>query len=179
MTKIDLEKIALNITAPFVGNGILTKYNDKADSWIIKQIMEGKPGTALNVAEKPFNKRFSSVCKKVRTASLAKKECVLLVEGEKVTLSLRWLINVNDKLPRISEIKEIGDILKDLCKRDILALNDAFGVKCSLSEPRVSFFNYNVFAITTIELIDNVVDAGTIENKLYSTCGFEIVGEFK
>ena len=112
-----------SIVAPFVGNGKLSEYKDKKDSWIYNQMQKGEYQPGINIVNEQFI-RFSFVKNRIASEILSEKfdyKKTYKVLSEK-QIQLSWFIKSKIDNSTVSELNEVSQMIKDFSDTDLIGL---------------------------------------------------------
>jgi hypothetical protein len=90
-------------------------------------------------------------------------------------LVLKWVVGCDFPIPLVTDIADIGKMIKNVEKTDIVTLGKVAGVQIKPVECRIDFKKKQVFAIAEVCVDDIELDESALENKLFSAAGFSLV----
>ena len=155
-----------SVIAPFIGNGTLKEYKDKKDSWIIKQIEDGKVEPGISVSKDDFI-RFSSIKKKIASKIVLSSNYVEIVkEGKQLSSTttnnyrylLRWTLKGDINNSTVNEINLVKDLLWSKVDNDIQELSFKFNTSLDkMSEVKIDFENRNLYCECVLIFTVNIL----------------------
>ena len=179
----NLVKYADGTSAPAPGNGKLTEYKDKNDSWILNQMRTQEVDPAIKIKNKKPNfkqfynhpndkeKLIANIIARLVTSTFVLKS--VWYTG-KDSLKLLWSVPINNSVHYVEEINDTSNILLKYAKQDLKTLKDSPFVdfKSTLGEPRVFFESKKVILECWIVLSDESAMIQTM-NDLIIQHGFQ------
>ena len=165
-------------TVPFVGNGKLTEYKDKKDSWIMKQMKDGKPGDGIKIDKSDENHwRFASKCRKFASKIVCASETFVIEKKAKQISStsnnnfrfqLKWSLNGDFDGATLNELAIVKEMLFARVNSDIESLNYLFSTRMEkIGEVSIDFASSSLFCEAVISVEVNIItNASNIIEKI-------------
>lgn len=156
------KKILAGIQAPYAGNGKLTIYKNKNDSWIYRQMKNGEYEPGIDVLEDDTgNIKFAKVARRL-TADTASERCGFYFDKSYEQLSsvsstayrfkLSWLLKSNSDGMNVDEINVLSSLLVLKCDDDLQKLNVNFNISMTdIFQP--SFVDFDIRCIQCCAII--------------------------
>lgn len=180
-----MKKKTSSISAPFVGNGKLTEYSDKKDSWILNQMETGKyePGIKIDKSEEN-HWRFASKCRRVASKLAIASETFTVNKYVKQLSSssnhnyrfaLKWSLTGDFDGTSINELGLVKEMLFTKVNGDMGRINTQFTTSLEhMSEVSIDFATSSLICEAIISIEVNIVtDANNILNQ-FSKLDFEV-----
>ena len=153
---------------PTVGNGKLTEYKDKKDSWILKQIKNGKQGDGIKIDKSDDEHwRFASKCRKVASKIVCSSETFVVDKTAKQLSSttntnfrfhLKWSLTGEFDGASLNELSIVKEMLFARVNNDIENLNYIFTTKLEkIGEVCIDFSSSCLFCEAVIGIEVNIV----------------------
>lgn len=163
---------------PFVGNGKLTEYKKKNDSWIVKQMDDGKPGNGITIDKSDEEHwRFASKCRKVASKIVCASETLVIDKKAKRISStsnnnfrfhLKWSLSGDFNGASLNELNIVKEMLFAKVNSDIQSLNYLFSTTLEkLGEVSIDFSSSSLFCEAVIGIEVNIItDISVILDKI-------------
>lgn len=112
-----------SIVMPFVGDGKLTEYKQKKDSWIYNQMQNGKYTPGIKIVNDEFI-RFSFVQSKIASQILSQnfdyKKCYKILSKNQIQMC--WFVYSKIDNSTVKELNEVSEMLKNFSDCDLMTL---------------------------------------------------------
>lgn len=162
-----MKKIQAN-EIPTVGNGKLTEYKGKKDSWIMKQMKDGKPGDGIKIDKSDDEHwRFASKCRKVASKIVCASETFVVDKKAKQLSStsntnfrfhLKWSLSGEFDGVSLNELSIVKEMLFARVNSDIENLNYLFTTQMEkIGEVCIDFASSCLFCEAVIGIEVNIV----------------------
>ena len=148
---------------PFIGDGELTPYNERKDSWIMNQMDSGKVKPGIDVTEDGFI-RFSMLKKRIAAKLVLASDETIIISRQAKTLSstsannyrfqLQWKLNGDLNNSTINEVVMVSDLLMSKSSADLQDINCQY--VCSIEKdtyPRLDIEN-KCLVVNTVVTFD-------------------------
>jgi len=161
-----MKKRKADISSPFIGNGKLTPYSKKSDSWIWNQVDTGKVDPGIKVVK---DKDFTRLSKLKRIASniVASSESIVISRFAKqrsststnnYRFSLKWTLHGDLDGATIEEIEMASNLLTSRVEADLGSLKDDFTTSLEKqSNISVDFEKKRLFADALVSFDVNIM----------------------
>lgn len=176
-----MKKIATS--SPFSGNGKLIEFKNKKDSWISRQLEDGKPegGIAIDKSDKD-HWRFASKCRKIASIIVASESFVIDKKVKQISstsnhdfrFQLKWTLNGEFDGASLNELSLVKEMLFARVNSDFEKLNYMFSTKLEkMGEISIDFVTSSLFCEAVIGIEVNIVtDVSNILGK-FRDMGFD------
>lgn len=151
-----------SIVVPFVGDGKLTQYKNKKDSWIYNQMEKGEYKPGIEIVDGQFM-RFSFVKNKIASQILSdrfdyKKQYRVISDRQ---IQMTWSLYSKIDNSTIEQLNEVSDMLKNFSDYDLLNVKNEY----ELIEQVDTDLNVKIEnSSQKIYLKRNIVLVGEVEN---------------
>lgn len=163
---------------PFIGDGKLSPYKERKDSWVLDQMDTGKVNPGIDVSNDGFI-RFSMLKKRIAAKIVLAADEQITISRQAKTLSsttannyrfkLSWKLSGNLNGCTLSEIALASDLLFSKSSSDLQDINCSYvGSIEKDTNPRIDFENkcINIDTVVTFEvsiLADNTKIKASLE----------------
>ena len=147
------KKRRASVVPSFVGNGELTEYSKKTDSWIYNQIQKGKYAPGIKVDSEDFI-RFSMIKNKIAASIVFANEMIQVVKKAKQLSStttnnyrfeLNWRLVGDINNSTIDELNLVKELLWSKIDSDVQELSFEFKASVEkMGKVRVDFDTKNL-----------------------------------
>lgn len=177
-----MKKRNANFDTTFVGNGKLTPYKKKSDSWIWGQIETGKADPGIKVDQ---SGDYTKVAKLKRIASniVASSESIIISRFAKqrsststnnYRFSLKWTLSGDLDGATIDEIEMASNLLQSRVDADLQSLKDEFTTSLEKqSIIMVDFTKKRLFAEALVSFDVNIMTDDAKIKEAITGLGFE------
>ena len=126
-----MKKRISSIVSPFVGNGKLTQYKDKKDSWIYNQIQKEKVNPAINVNDDNYIK-FSSIKNRMAVQIISSCDNICIKKyysyipndfGKEPKIALRWVLQSDINGSSVDQVNLVANFLQYKMDYDVQYIN--------------------------------------------------------
>lgn len=171
-----------SIMAPFVGNGKLTDYKDKSDSWIYDQMTkkEVKPGITVN---KDDFIRFSAIKNKIASKLVFANEMIQVVKEAKQLSStttsnyrfaLCWRLSGSINGSSIEELNLVKELLWSKVDSDIQELSFVFNATLEkIGKVKIDMDKMNLFCESVLSFEVNILSDDKKIREAIKNLGFD------
>lgn len=170
--------------APFVGNGHLTDYKTKKDSWILKQIEDGKPNNGIKIDKSDEQHwRFASKCRKIASKLVSASETFTIDKFVKQLSStsnhnyrfyLKWSLIGEFNGASLNELAMVKEMLFARINGDVEKLNYLLNLKLErMGEVSIDFSSSSLICEAIIDVEVNVVTNVSNILEHFKSLGFD------
>ena len=167
-----MKKRISSIVTPFVGNGKLTEYKDKQDSWIYNQISKGKTNPGIEVLNDEFI-RFSAIKNRMAARMVLANTNIQIIKTAKQLASTTtnnyryqfcWRLAGDIDKSTIEQLNLVKELLQCNIDDDIQKFSKQFNV--SVQNYQKVFVDFETKNLTCNVVLSFVVNILTDNEKI-------------
>lgn len=163
-----MKKKTSSISAPFVGNGKLTEYKNKKDSWIYNQMETGEVEPGIKIDKSNENQwRFASKCRKVASKLAIASETFTInkyvkqlssTSNHNYRFALKWFLTGNFDGASINELGLVKEMLFTKVNADFSIINADFDTSLEqMGEVSIDFATSSLICEAVVSIEVNIV----------------------
>lgn len=173
-----MKKRKAEVSTQFVGNGELTPASGKKDSWIYKQMQQGKPQPGIKIDKSDETHwRFAAKCRKTASKVVLASEVLKIdkyfkqlssTSANNFRFELKWTLNGEFDGASIQDLALVKELLFTRINNDFEKINATFAVNLErLNEIAIDFTTSSLVGEGVIAIQVNIVtDVKRIIEKL-------------
>lgn len=155
-----------SIVAPFIGNGKLTEYKDKQDSWIYEQMTSGKTNPGIKVLNDDYI-RFSAMKNRMAMKMVMATSNIQIIKSAKQLAStatnnyryeFNWKLAGDIDKSTIEQLNLVKELLQSNIDSDIQKLMKYFNVTVqNFQRIYIDFQTKNLSCNVTLSFVVNIL----------------------
>lgn len=177
-----MKKRKANVAGPFIGNGKLTNYSKKSDSWIWGQLDSGKVDPGIKVIRDEDYTRLAKL-RRVASNIVASSEEIIISRFAKqrsststnnYRFSLKWTLSGSLDGATIDELDMVSNLLMSRVEADLARLKDEFSTTIEKqSTVSIDFAKQRLYSESLISFDVNIMTDDSKIKESIEKLGFD------